>query len=55
VNFAPAGIDRFAPAYGKSEEEWAGRARAYLKAETKKAEVDYDELVRRLKKARVQG
>jgi SOS response regulatory protein OraA/RecX len=34
----------------KSEEEWAERARAYLKAEIKKAEIDYDELVRRLKK-----
>ena len=36
--------------FAKSEEEWAERARTYLKAEIKKAEVDYDELVRRLKK-----
>jgi hypothetical protein len=34
----------------KSEAEWAERARAFLKAEIKKAEVDYDELVKRLKK-----
>lgn len=34
----------------KSEEEWAERARAFLKAEIKKAEIDYDELVKRLKK-----
>jgi hypothetical protein len=35
--------------YGKSEEEWAERARAYLEVEIKRAEIDYDELVRRLK------
>lgn len=34
----------------KSEEEWAERVRAYLKAELKKAEVGYVELAKRLKK-----
>ena len=34
----------------KSEAEWADRARTFLKAEIKKANVDYDELVKRLKK-----
>jgi hypothetical protein len=34
----------------KTEAEWADRARTFLKAEIKKAEVDYDELVKRLKK-----
>jgi hypothetical protein len=34
----------------KSEEEWAERARTYLKAELKKAEVTYAELAKRLKK-----
>jgi hypothetical protein len=34
----------------KSEAEWADRARTFLKAEIKKADIDYDELVKRLKK-----
>ncbi len=34
----------------KSEEEWAGRASAFLKAELKKADVTYVELAKRLKK-----
>ena len=34
----------------KTEEEWAERVRAYLKAELKKAEVGYVELAKRLKK-----
>jgi hypothetical protein len=34
----------------KSEEEWAERARAFLKAELAKAEVTYTELAKRLKK-----
>lgn len=34
----------------KSEEEWAERARAYLKAEVQKAEITYEELAKRLKK-----
>jgi len=34
----------------KSEEEWAEKVRAYLKAELKKAEVSYVELAKRLKK-----
>jgi len=35
---------------GKSEEEWAEKVRAYLKAELRKAEVSYVELAKRLKK-----
>ncbi len=34
----------------KTEEEWAERVRAYLKAELKKADVGYVELAKRLKK-----
>lgn len=34
----------------KSEEEWAEKVRAYLKAELKKMEVSYSELAKRLKK-----
>ena len=34
----------------KTEEEWAERTRAYLKAELKKADVGYVELAKRLKK-----
>ncbi len=34
----------------KTEEEWAEKVRAYLKAELKKAEVSYSELAKRLKK-----
>ena len=34
----------------KTEEEWAERVRAYLKAELKKAEVGYVELAKRLKR-----
>jgi hypothetical protein len=37
-------------AYAKTEEEWGARASAYLKAEMKKAEVTYVEMVKRLKK-----
>ena len=36
--------------FAKTEEEWAERARAFLKAELTKAEVTYAELARRLKK-----
>lgn len=36
--------------FAKTEEEWAERARAYLKAELAKAEVTYAELAKRLKK-----
>ena len=36
--------------YAKTEEEWAERTRAYLKAELKKADVGYVELAKRLKK-----
>ena len=34
----------------KTEEEWAERVRAYLKAELKKADIGYVELAKRLKK-----
>ena len=34
----------------KSEQEWADRVRAYLKAELKRADVGYVELAKRLKK-----
>jgi hypothetical protein len=34
----------------KTEEEWAERARAFLKSELAKAEVTYVELAKRLKK-----
>jgi hypothetical protein len=34
----------------KTEEEWADRVRAYLKAELKKADVGYVELAKRLRK-----
>ena len=34
----------------KAEEEWGQRAAAFLKAEMKKADVTYAELVKRLKK-----
>lgn len=34
----------------KVEEEWGRRASAFLKAEMKKADVTYAELVKRLKK-----
>ncbi len=34
----------------KAEEEWGARAAAFLKAEMKKADVTYAELVKRLKK-----
>lgn len=34
----------------KAEEEWAARASAFLKAEMKKADVTYAEMVKRLKK-----
>lgn len=37
-------------AYAKTEEEWGQRAAAHLKAEMKKAEVTYTEMVKRLKK-----
>ena len=37
-------------AFAKSEEEWGGRASAFLKAEMKKADVTYVELAKRLKK-----
>ena len=36
--------------FAKTEEEWAERARAFLKAELQKAEVTYVELAKRLKK-----
>lgn len=39
----------------KSEEEWAEKVRAYLKAELKKAEVSYTELAKRLKKHGFKG
>ena len=34
----------------KTEDEWAEKVRAYLKAELKKADVGYVELAKRLKK-----
>jgi hypothetical protein len=34
----------------KTEDEWAKRASAYLKAEMKKADVTYAEMVKRLRK-----
>jgi hypothetical protein len=37
-------------AYAKTEEEWGQRAAAHLKAEMKKAEVTYAEMIKRLKK-----
>jgi hypothetical protein len=37
-------------ALAKTEEEWAERVRAYLKAELKKADVGYVELAKMLKK-----
>ena len=37
-------------AYAKTEEEWGARATAFLKAEMKKADVTYVEMVKRLKK-----
>lgn len=36
--------------FAKTEEEWAERATAFLKAELKKANVTYVELIKRLKK-----
>jgi hypothetical protein len=39
-----------AAAIAKTEEEWAEKVRAYLKAELKKADVGYVELAKRLKK-----
>ena len=36
--------------FAKTEEEWAERARAFLKAELQKAEVTYQDLAKRLKK-----
>jgi len=47
---SPDLLPAFAPTYRKTEEEWAERVRAYLKAELKKAEVGYVELAKRLKK-----
>ena len=37
-------------ALAKTEEEWGDRASAYLKAEMKKADVTYAEMIKRLKK-----
>lgn len=37
-------------ALAKTEEEWAEKLRAYLKAELKRADVGYVELAKRLKK-----
>jgi hypothetical protein len=37
-------------AYAKTEEEWGQRVAAHLKAEMKKAEVTYAEMVKRLKR-----
>ena len=37
-------------AYAKTEEEWGSRASAFLKAELKKAEMTYADLVKALKK-----
>ena len=37
-------------AYAKTEEEWGRRAADHLKAEMKKAEITYAEMVKRLKK-----
>lgn len=37
-------------AHAKSEKEWADRARRFLKAELKRADVSYKELAERLKK-----
>jgi hypothetical protein len=34
----------------KSEKEWADKARRYLKAEMKRADVTYEEMAKRLKK-----
>ena len=36
--------------FAKTEQEWAERVRAYLKAELAKADVTYVELAKRLKK-----
>lgn len=36
--------------HAKSEKEWADRARRFLKAELKRADVSYKELAERLKK-----
>ncbi len=38
------------PVIAKTEEEWAEKLRAYLKAEIKRADVGYVDLARRLKK-----
>lgn len=35
---------------GKTEKEWADRARRFLKAEMKRADVTYEEMAKRLKK-----
>jgi hypothetical protein len=42
--------ERFDMVLAKTEEEWGLRASAFLKAEMKKADVTYAELVKRLKK-----
>ena len=42
-------------AYAKTEEEWGTRASAFLKAEMKKAEVTYAEMIKRLKKHGFKG
>jgi hypothetical protein len=37
-------------AYAKTQDEWEERARAFLKAEIRKAEITYPELAKRMKK-----
>lgn len=37
-------------AYAKTQDEWEVRARTYLKAEIKKADITYTELAKRLKR-----
>jgi len=36
--------------FAKTEEEWGARASAFLKAEMKRADVTYAEMIKRLKK-----
>ena len=42
-------------AYAKTQDEWEVRARTYLKAEIKKADITYTELAKTPEKAQVQG
>jgi hypothetical protein len=48
TNMLASELVRGASPMADGRDEWAGRARRYLKAELKRAEVTYEELARRL-------